>query len=133
MPSRPYSYLHKLTMDLYAYSYYFSNRLIAAIKIPGIPNLTDSMDADPIACPYGCQHGKYRGGLHAVTCNHTAAHMRGHTLVEDVVLLMIKDALAIDIANGKSTAVMADEKRPNAQYNLASTIPVTPITQRTKH
>ena len=52
--------------------------------------------------------------------------MRGHALVEDVVLLMIKDALAIDIANGKATAVMADEKRPNNRFNLAMTIPITP-------
>jgi hypothetical protein len=70
------------------------------------------MNAYPIACPYGCQHGRYRGGLHAVTCKHTAANIRGHALVEDVVFLMLKDSLAIDIANGKATAVMADE---NAQ------------------
>ena len=30
------------------------------------------------------------------------------------------------IANDKAAVVLADEKRPNAQYNLATTIPITP-------
>ena len=34
LPSRPYSYLQKLTMDIYAYSYKFANRLLGYIRTP---------------------------------------------------------------------------------------------------
>ena len=46
LPSRPYSYSQKLTLDLYAYSMKFSNRLLGYICMPGAPNMASVNGAD---------------------------------------------------------------------------------------
>ena len=67
-----------------------------------------------------------KGGLHAVTCKKLARHTTCHGTVEDAVLLMIQDALAIPVVQGKAAVVLADEKRKDARNNLNITIPITP-------
>lgn len=114
LPSRPYSYLQKQTMDIYAYSYKFANRLLGYIRIPGIPKLVDKDGTDPIVCPFGCKNSNFKGGLHTVTCKHTGQHTRSHALLEDVVMEMARDALAIQRAEGKAWVALADEKRNDA-------------------
>ena len=67
-----------------------------------------------------------KGGLHAVTCKKLGRHTQCHAIVEDAVLLMIQDMMAIPVVQGKAAVVLADEKRKGAMNNLNITIPITP-------
>ncbi len=101
MPARPYSYNQQLIMNSYAYSMQFSNRLTGTITIPGAPILAPAEGAAPVTCPFDCKHGDINGGRHAFTCKKLARHVKCHALVEDAVALMIMDALAIPIKQGR--------------------------------
>eukprot|EP00942_MAST-04A_sp_MAST-4A-sp1_P003241 g3241.t1 len=67
LPSRPYSYSQKLTLDLYAYSMKFSNRLLGYICMPGAPNMAPVNGAGTTMCPFCLNNTSMKGGLHAVT------------------------------------------------------------------
>jgi hypothetical protein len=126
LPSRPYSYSQTLTLDLYAYSMKFSNRLLGYICMPGAPNMAPVNGAGTTICPFCSNNNHMKGGLHAVTCKKLGRHTKCHGTVEDAVLLMIQDALAIPVVQGKAAVVLADEKRKEARNNLNITIPITP-------
>ena len=66
LPSRPYSYSQKLTLDLYAYSMKFSNRLLGYICMPGAPNMAPVNGAGTTMCPFCLNNTDMKGGLHAV-------------------------------------------------------------------
>jgi hypothetical protein len=126
IPARPYSYNQQLIMNSYAYSMQFSNRLTGTITIPGAPILAPAEGVAPVTCPFDCKHGDINGGRHAFTCKKLARHVKCHALVEDAVTLMIMDALAIPIKQGRAAVVLSDEKRDNAGNNLYTTIPIIP-------
>ena len=71
------------------------------------------------------------GGKHAFTCKQLGRHVQCHAVVEDAVILMIADALAISIKQGTARVVLADEKRNDASNNLHTAIPITPHVNRT--
>ena len=94
--------------------------------MPGAPNMAPVNGAGTTTCPFCLNNTSMKGGLHAVTCKKLARHTTCHGTVEDAVLLMIQDALAIPVVQGKAAVVLADEKRKDARNNLNITIPITP-------